>query len=127
MSETQTPNRSKTRFDVSPERSEDRHDSRYLKCRDRSASVKDRDVLHKVGMRTKIGHSSSRSLPKLKLNSFDGNPLEWLERSSMFIATVYKRTISDSEKMSRLKTLPTDKAKSAVSGMGFSGQFYSAA
>ena len=45
----------------------------------------------------------------------------------MFIATVDKRTIPDSEKMSHLKTLLTGKAKSAISGMGYSGQFYSAA
>ena len=48
MNETQTPTRPKTRFDVSPERSGDSHYSRYLSSRDRSASVEDRDVLHKV-------------------------------------------------------------------------------
>ena len=77
MSETQTPTRPKTRFDVSPERSEDRHYSRYLNSRDRSATVGDRDVLHKVGICTNIGHSSSSSLPTLKLNSFEGNPTRW--------------------------------------------------
>ena len=45
----------------------------------------------------------------------------------MFIATVDKRMIPNSEKMSHLKTLLTGKAKSAISGMGYSGQFYSAA
>ena len=45
----------------------------------------------------------------------------------MFIATVDKRTIPDSEKMSHLKTLLTGRAKSAISRMGYSGQFYSAA
>ena len=35
--------------------------------------------------------------------------------------------IPDSEKMSHLKTLLTGKAKSAISGMGYSGQIYSAA
>ena len=79
LSETQTPTRPKTRFDVSLERSEDRHYSRYLNSRDRSASVEDRDVLHRVSMRTNIGHSSGSSLPKLKLNKSDGNPLEWPE------------------------------------------------
>ena len=35
--------------------------------------------------------------------------------------------IPDSEKMSHLKTFLTGKAKSAISGMGYSGLFYSAA
>ena len=71
--------------------------------------------------------SSSSQLPKLKLSSFDGNPLELPEWSNMFKATVHHRDIPDSEKMSHLKTLLTGKAKSAISGMGYSGQFYSAA
>ena len=47
--------------------------------------------------------------------------------SSMFLATVDQRPIPDSEKMSRLKTLLTRKAISAISGMGYSGQLYGAA
>ena len=61
------------------------------------------------------------------MKNFEGNPLEWPEWSSMFIATVGKRMIPDSEKMTYLKTLLTGKAKSAISGMGYSGLFYSAA
>ena len=45
----------------------------------------------------------------------------------MFLATVYQRPIPDSEKMSHLKTPLTDEARSAISGMGYSGQFYGAA
>ena len=45
----------------------------------------------------------------------------------MFIATVYQRPITDSEKMSHLKTLLTGKSRSAISGMGYSVQFYGAA
>ena len=45
----------------------------------------------------------------------------------MFMATVDQRPIPDSEKMSHLKTLLTGKARSAISGMGYSGQFYGAA
>ena len=67
--------------------------------------------------------SSSSQLPKLKLSSFDGNPLEWPEWSNMFKETVHHRDIPDSEKMSLLKTLLTGKAKSAISGMGYSGEF----
>ena len=71
--------------------------------------------------------SSSSQLPKLKLSSFDGNLLEWPEWSNMFKATVHNRDIPDSEKISHLKTLLTGKAKSAVSGMGYSGEFYAQA
>ena len=71
--------------------------------------------------------SSSSQLPKLKLSSFDGNPLEWPEWSNMFKATVHHRNIPDSEKMSHLKTLLTGKAKSAISGMGYSGKFHAQA
>ena len=63
----------------------------------------------------------------MKFNYFDGNSLEWREWFSILIAIVDKRTIPDSEKMGHLKALLTDKAKSAISGMGYSGQFYSAA
>ena len=73
------------------------------------------------------GYAGSSGLPKLKLNNFDGNPLEWPEWSSMFIATVDQRPIPDSEKMNHLNTPLTGKAKSAISGMGYSGQFYGAA
>ena len=71
--------------------------------------------------------SSSSQLPKFKLSSFSGNPLEWPEWSNMFKATVRHRDIPDSEKMSHLKTLLTGKAKSAISGMGYSGEFYAQA
>ena len=68
--------------------------------------------------------SSQRSLPKLKLREFDGNPLDWPEWSGMFQATVHNSPISRDEKMSHLKTLLTGKAKRAVNGMGFSGAMY---
>ena len=45
----------------------------------------------------------------------------------MFIATVDQQPVPDSEKMSHLKTLLTGKARSAISGIGYSGQFYGAA
>ena len=65
-----------------------------------------------------------RSLPKLKLREFDGNPIDWPEWSGMFLATIDSSDISRDEKMSHLKTLLTGKAKRAVSGMGYSGTMY---
>ena len=126
MNDTRTPIRPRARFDVSPERNKQRHYPWYPNSRERSVSVEGRDISPIAGRHYNTGHSSS-SLPELRLNNFDRNPLEWPEWSSMFIATVDKRTIPDSEKMSHFKTLLTCKAKSAISGMGYSGQFYSAA
>ena len=62
--------------------------------------------------------SSGGQLPKLKLKSFDGNPLEWPEWSNMFVAIVHNPTIPNLEKMSHLKTLLTSKARSAKASMG---------
>ena len=45
----------------------------------------------------------------------------------MFMATVDKQSIPDSEKMSHPNTLLTGTARSAISGMGYSRQFYGAA
>ena len=126
MNDTRTPIRPRARFDVSPERNKHRHYSWYPNSRERSANVEERDLSPIAGRHYNTGHSSS-SLPKLRLYNFDGNPPKWPEWSSMFIATADKRLILDSEKMSRLKTLLSGKAKSAVSGMGYSGQFYTAA
>ena len=123
-----TPERSTARFEATPERNISSHFSRYRSSRDRSSSIEDRDVSPRAGLlRYNSGYAGSSSLPKLKLNNFAGNPLEWPEWSSMFIATVDQRPILDSEKMNHLKTLLTGKARSAISGMGFSGQFYGAA
>ena len=65
-----------------------------------------------------------RSLPKLKLREFDGNPIDWPEWSGMFLATIDSSDISRDEKMSHLKSLLTGKVKRAVSGMGYSGTMY---
>ena len=126
MNNTRTPIRPRARFDVSRKRNKHRHYPWYPNSRERSASVEERDISPIAGRHYKSGHSNS-SLPKLRLNNFDGNPLEWPEWSCMFIATVDKRMIPDSEKMSHLRTLLTGEEKSAISGMGCSEQFYSAA
>ena len=92
----------------------------------RSSSVEDRDASPRAGLRYNNGYAGSSNLPKLKLNNFDGNPLEWPEWSIMFIATVDQRPIPDT-KTSHLKTLLTGTAMSAISEMGYSGKFYGAA
>ena len=42
--------------------------------------------------------STSINLPKLKLNPFDGTPHERPKLSSMYVATVHRRNIPNSEK-----------------------------
>ena len=120
-----TPERSTARFEATPEVDRHSHFSRYRSTRDRSSSVEERDVSPIAGLRYNSGYSGSSNLQKLNLNNFDGNPLEWPEWSSMFLAAVDQRPILDSEKMIHLKILLTGKASSAISGMG-SGQFYGA-
>ena len=65
-----------------------------------------------------------RSLPKLKLREFDGNPLDWPEWSGMFLATVDSSDITRDEKMSHLKALLIGKTKRALNGIGYSGAMY---
>ena len=100
------------------------HLSQCHNSRDRSSSAEDRDVSPRAGLRYNIGYSGNSNLPTLKLTNFDGNPLDWQDWTSMFIATVDQQPIPDSDKMSHLKTLQTGKARSTISGMGYSGQFY---
>ena len=100
------------------------HFSRFCTSRDRSSSVEDRDVYPRTGLRYDTDHSGNSSLPALKLKNFDGNPLEGPQLSSVFIARVDQGPIPGSEKMSRLKTLLKGKARSEISVMGYSGQFY---
>ena len=65
------------------------------------------------------------SLPKLKMTEFAGDPLEWPEWSSLFIADIHNAPIGDKAKMSHLKTLLKGKeAKAAIAGLGYSGALY---
>ena len=83
-----TPDRSTARIEITHEVNRQSHFSGYRSSRDRSSSVEDREVSPRaVLLRYNSGYAGNSSLPKLKLNNFDGNPLEWPEWSSMFIAT----------------------------------------
>ena len=69
----------------------------------------------------------NRTLPRLKLREYNGDPLDWPEWSGMFLSTVDHSTISDDEKMTLLKTLLTGPANRALAGMGYSGAIYDTA
>ena len=70
---------------------------------------------------------SPKKLPKLVLDKFAGDPLEWPEWSGQFLATVDQAGVPDSVKMNFLKTLVTGRAKSSIDGMSFSGGMYQVA
>ena len=71
-----TPERSTARFEATPEVNKYSNFPRYRSSRDRSSSVEDRDVSPRAGLLYNTVYAGSSSLPKLKLNNFDGNTLE---------------------------------------------------
>ena len=63
-----TPERSTACFEITPEVNRSSHFSRYLRSRNRSSSVYDRDVSPIAGLlRYTTGYSGTSNLPKLKL------------------------------------------------------------
>ena len=71
-----------------------------------------------------VQSSGASGLPKLNLNEFSEDSLEWPEWSGLFDVVVHQKPISDTEEMQYLKTSLTGQAKAAISGMGFSSQSY---
>ena len=63
-------------------------------------------------------------LPKLILEKFSGNPLDWPEWSGQFLATVDQAQVDDGIKMNYLKTLVSGRAKAAIEGMGYNAGTY---
>ena len=63
-------------------------------------------------------------LPKWKLSTFDGNPLQWHEWYGQFKSAVDQAAITDEVKMTYLKTLVSGKAKIAIEGFAYSGALY---
>ena len=63
------------------------------------------------------GHSARDSLPKLRLNKFDGDPLHWSDWSSMFKSIVHDANLSLNGKMQHLQNSVTGRAKSAMKDM----------
>ena len=74
-----------------------------------------------------VSSAVNRTLPKLKLREYNGDPLDWPEWSGMFLSTVDRSTVSNDEKMTHLKTLLTGPAKRALAGVGYSGVMYNTA
>ena len=63
-------------------------------------------------------------LPKWKLSTFDGNPLQWHEWYGQFKSAVDQAAITDEVKVTYLKTLVSGKAKITIEGFAYSGALY---
>ena len=63
-------------------------------------------------------------VPRLVLDDFSGDPLEWPEWSGQFLSTVDEATVDENVQMEYLKTLVTGKPKAAIEGMGYNGAMY---
>ena len=73
---------------------------------------------------TIILRSSMDSLPKLKLDSFDGDPIRWSDWMSMFQSIIDDADISCNAKMQHLQNAVVGRAKGAIEGYGYSGELY---
>ena len=73
---------------------------------------------------TIILQSSLDSLPKLKLDTFDGDPIWWSDCISMFRSIIDEANISCNAKMQHLQNAGTGRAKEAMEGYGYSGELY---
>ena len=62
------------------------------------------------------GHPTRDSLPKLRLDTFDGDPLHWSDWSSMFKSIVHDANVSLNGKMQHLQNSLVGRAKSAIEG-----------
>ena len=71
--------------------------------------------------------SSMDSLPKLKLDSFDGDPIRWSDWMSMFQSIIDDADISCNTKMQHLQNALVGRAKEAIEGYGYSGELYAGA
>ena len=65
-----------------------------------------------------------RSLPKLDLPRFDGNPLEWPTFISLFKCLVHDQPLTDTQRMTHLQRALVGNAKRAVEGMLTHGHLY---
>ncbi len=67
------------------------------------------------------------NLPRLKLSSFDGDPLKWPDWISMFKSMVDDTKISLNSKLQHLQNSVTGKAKTSIEGYGYGGDSYNKA
>ena len=68
-----------------------------------------------------------KSLPKLSLPHFDGDPLKWSDWSGLFLSMIDAAPMSKCEKLTHLQQAVTGRAKAEIVGFGYSGEMYEAA
>ena len=61
---------------------------------------------------------------KLKLDSFDGDPIRWSDSMSMFQSIIDDADISRNAKMQHLQNAVVGRTKEAIEGYGYSGELY---
>ena len=76
---------------------------------------------------TVVLRSSLDFLPKLNLDTFDGNPINWSDWISMFRSIIDDADISCNAKMQHLQNVVIGRAKDAIAGYGYSGELYTEA
>ena len=73
------------------------------------------------------GHASAfvKSIPRLTLPVYSGDPLEWPRWVGLFRALIHEQpSLSDSERMAHLQASVTGTAQQAIAGMLFDGNLY---
>ena len=75
---------------------------------------------------TQVPHRTlfHKSVPRLMLTKFDGDPLKWTDWSGMFHAIIHQTEKSNAEKMTHLQQTVVGKAKSEIAGFRYSGELY---
>lgn len=83
---------------------------------------------HKVGSNfpQSLDHTFyfGKSLPKLALPKFDGDPLKWADWSGMFLAMIDSAPMTNAEKLAHLQNSLVGRAKAVVEGFGYNGDLY---
>ena len=65
-----------------------------------------------------------KAIAKVKPTVFNGDPLLWLDWIGLFNATIHSSDMTTAEKMTHLRTLVKDQAKSVIRGYGYNGDMY---
>lgn len=68
-----------------------------------------------------------KSIPRLELPPFSGDPLEWPQFVSLFKCLIHDQPLTDTQRMTYLQRALTGDAKKAVGGMLNHGHLYKAA
>ena len=84
----------------------------------------DQEVTRDSAIQSVPFQPSHNNLPRLKLSDFDGDPLKWLDWSSMFKSIVDDSNISLNAKIQHLQNSVLGKAKTAIEEYGYCGDSY---